>query len=132
MPLLSSSNQIRKSTKDKTMEIKKGFQKGVDKVKNTEVLQVADGLETFKGQERMKPYFENSYGYVVFEKVAKVREIEDIIVCSTENIYSCSDSTYVAKLGWNGSWRSVWNGQCIHEQQGRYGNAGWNIAVDAS
>jgi hypothetical protein len=75
MPLLPSSNQIRKSNKDRTMDIKKGFQKGVDKVKSTGALEVADGLETFKGREGMKPYFENSYGYVVFEKVGKVREI---------------------------------------------------------
>jgi hypothetical protein len=127
------SNQIRKSNKDRTMEIKSGFQKGVqkgvEKVKNTKAMQV-NGLKTFKEKEGMKPYFENSFGYVVFEKVGKVREIQDIIVCSTENIRDLT--VYVEKLGWYGSWRSVWNGQCIHEQQGRHGNAGWNIAVDAS
>jgi hypothetical protein len=73
--VIISSNQIRKRNKDKTMDIKNEFQKGVDKVKNTGALEVADGLETFKGLEGMKPYFENSYGYVVFEKVGKVREI---------------------------------------------------------
>lgn len=72
------------------MEIKTGFQKGLDKVKSTEVLQVADGLETFKGHEGLKPYFENSYGFVVFDKVAKVREINNSSSAFEWSVYSQS------------------------------------------
>merc|ERR1712008_537485 len=50
---------------------KKGIEETVEKVKNIEVLKIANGLGTFRGHARLKGYFESSYGFVVFEKIAK-------------------------------------------------------------
>ena len=71
MPLLSTSNQSR-SGKGKGEQIKESFKETVDKVKNAEILQVAKGLETFRGHESLKGYFAESYGFVIFDQVAKV------------------------------------------------------------
>lgn len=53
--------------------MKESFKETVEKVKNAEILQIAKGLETFRGHESLKKYFENSYGFVIFDQVAKVR-----------------------------------------------------------
>mmetsp|Transcript_8213 Transcript_8213/g.19831 ORF Transcript_8213/g.19831 Transcript_8213/m.19831 type:complete len:224 (+) Transcript_8213:108-779(+) len=70
MPLLSTSNQ-NKSGSGKGEALKESFNETVDKVKNAEILQVANSLETFRGHESLKGYFENSFGFVIFDKIAK-------------------------------------------------------------
>ena len=70
MPLLNDESKAAAGAKGEA--IKKGIEETVEKVKNIEVLKIANGLETFRGYESLKGYFDSSYGFVVFEKIAKV------------------------------------------------------------
>lgn len=105
MPLLSTSNQ-QKSGGGKGEAMKKSFNQTVDNIKNAEILQVANGLDTFRGHESLKPYFENSYGFVIFDKIGKVSPAcgcswdWNVILIHTILIYTiCTAMTIFQKQG---------------------------------